>query len=90
MPPHKSSVPTQVEVIEEVISQSRGGSAVDAGLDQRINDIARALSKIENGLETRGLGGMLDRLTALENALNARLNDMARSWSVLSERLLRA
>lgn len=73
--------------IEEVISQSRGGGAVDAGLDQRINDIARALSKIENGLETRGLGGMLDRLTALENALNARLNDMARSWSVLSERL---
>lgn len=71
--------------IEEVINQSRG--SVDAGLDQRINDIARALVKIESGLETRGLGGMMDRLSALESALNARLNDMARSWAVLSERL---
>ncbi len=72
--------------IEEVISQSRGGS-VDAGLEQRLNDIARALGKLESGLETRGLSGMMDRLTALESALNARLNDMARSWAVLSERL---
>lgn len=83
----QTTVADRLSTIEEVISQSRGASALDAGLDQRINDIARALGKIESGLETRGLGGMLDRLSALENALNARLNDMARSWSVLSERL---
>lgn len=69
--------------IEEIMT--RGPS--DSGLEQRIGDISRTLAKIESGLDTRGMGGMLDRLTALESALNARLNDMARSWAVLSERL---
>jgi predicted nucleic acid-binding Zn-ribbon protein len=83
----QTTVADRLSMLEEVISQSRGGTGADTGLDQRISDLVRSIGKIESALDTRGVGGMMDRLSALENALNLRLNDMARSWTVLSERL---